>query len=99
MKDWSYEKAEKLFVGYLGGKLIDLDKHGFSRTFQFTAEGIDYKVVWFKNQSTLHKDGLQVMFHHADVSNTWPSPSGSKNKLQMYDYSNNCVSVIVLERF
>ena len=99
MGDWKYESAEALFVNKLSGSVINVDEHGFSRQFTFNAEGKDYTVVWFKNQSTLILDGLHIMFHHAEISNTWPSPAGSKRKLQMYDIHNNCISIVVLDRY
>jgi hypothetical protein len=97
MKKFEYEKAEQIFVKLLGGKLINIDEHGFSREFAFNALGVDYKVTWYHNQSYLLVNGLQVMFFDCEISNTWPSPAGAKSKLQFRDACGNCVAVIVLE--
>lgn len=98
MKKFDFDRAEKIFVNYLGGELVNIDKHGFSRQFEFTAEGVKYNVIWFHNQSSLICGGLEVMFHDVEISNTWPSPAGAKRKLQFRDASGDCVAVIVLER-
>lgn len=96
---FEYERAELVFVNKVGGSIVNVDQHGFSRNFTFNAEGIDYNITWFHNQSTLYIGNLQVMFHSAEVSNTWPSPAGAKSKLQFYDANKNTVAVIVLERY
>ena len=97
MKKFEYEKAENIFVKRLGGEIINVDQHGFSRQFAFTALGIEYKVIWYHNQSTLIIGDMQVMFFDCEISNTWPSPAGAKSKLQFRDAQGNCVAVIVLE--
>lgn len=40
---------------------------------------------------------MRVMFFDCEISNTWPSPAGAKNKLQFRDAQGDCVAVIVLE--
>ena len=97
MKKFEFEKAEAIFVKCLGGKIVNIDDHGFSREFEFNVMGVNYKIIWFHNQSTLIAGGVQVMFFNCEISNTWPSPAGAKNKLQFRDEKGNCVAVIVLE--
>lgn len=96
-KKFEFEKAESIFVKRLGGETINVDKYGFSREFAFNVLGTEYQVTWFHNQSTLKIGDLQVMFFDCEISNTWPSPAGAKNKLQFRDYQGNCIAVIVLE--
>lgn len=98
MKAFTYEQADQVFKS-IGGDWVNQDQYGFSREIEFTAEGVTYKVIWFKNQSTLIIGGLQVMFFDVEVANTWPSPAGAKMKLQFRDADGNCVAVIVLERY
>lgn len=97
MKEFEFEKAEAIFVKCLGGKNINIDKHGFSRDFAFNVLGTEYQVTWFHNQSTLKIGGLQVMFFDCEISKTWPSPAAAKSKLQFRDEKGGCVAVIVLE--
>ena len=94
---FEYDAAVELFVDRLGGDIVNIDEYGFSRQFKFAARGNDYFVEWFHNQTTLTSSGLSVMFNTAEISNTWPSPAGSKLKLQMRDVNKNVVAVIVLE--
>lgn len=93
MSDWTFNEVEGL-INHLGGENINLDKHGFSREFKFEVFGAEYVIVWFKNQSTLICGDLRVMFARAELSNTWPSPAGSKMKAQFYGSQGNCVAVI-----
>lgn len=97
MSDWKFEQAEKIFIGVLGGELINVDKHGFSREFKFEIRGNEYRCVWFKNQSTLICGELRTMFHAAEISNTWPSPARAKNKVQFRDERGATVAVIPIE--
>lgn len=99
--NWSYEKAFKIFTdNRIGGEVINIDKHGFSREFSFTHDGIYYEVVWYKNLSTLkvgENNQLNVSFFMAQFSNTWPSHPGSKMKLEFRDERQNLVAVIPVE--
>lgn len=97
MSKFEFEKAEEIFVKYLGGENVDIDRHGFSRKFAFNVLGTKYEVIWYHNQSTLIVEDLRVMFFDCEISNTWPSPAGAKSKLQFRDVQGNCIAVIVLE--
>lgn len=97
MKKFEFEQAEKVFISQLGGNLVNIDQFGFSREFEFYALDKKYRVVWYHNQSTIIIGDARIMFHDAEVSNTWPSPAGAKNKLQLRDACGNTVAVIVLE--
>jgi hypothetical protein len=97
MKKFEFDAAENIFIKNLGGSLNNIDSYGFSREFKFTVAGELYKVVWYPNKSTLLYRGIRVMFHDVEITNTWPSPSGAKNKLQFNDVNGNVVSIIVLE--
>ena len=93
IKDWPFEHAEKI-VESLGGSLINIDKHGFSREFQFKKFGVEYRVIWYRNQSTLICGDLRVMFNKAEISNTWPSPENCEMKVQFRDGKGDVVAVI-----
>ncbi len=96
---WEYDTAEQIITNDLiGGKLINKDKYGFSRTFEFTVDENNFKIVWFHNQSTLIINNLtHVMFFKAELSNTYPSHVGSKTQLQFRCLNGNCVAVIPVE--
>jgi hypothetical protein len=97
MKKFEFETAENIFIKKLGGSLKNIDQYGFSREFVFNVAEESYKVVWYHNQSNLLYRDIRVMFHDVEIVNTWPSPSGAKNKLQFRDINGNVVAIIVLE--
>ncbi len=57
-------------------KLVDFDNYGFSRTIAFSVYEIDYRIVWFKNQSNLmignHKRSPIIPFRYMCLDNTFP---------------------------
>ena len=40
---------------------------GFSREIEFWVEGEKYKIVWYKNLSTLYRNKLEVRFHNIRI--------------------------------
>lgn len=61
----------------------DIDNHGFSRRIAFKVYDIDYKIVWFCNQSTLEighgKRPACIPFKYVYFDNTYPLINGNKS--------------------
>lgn len=64
-------------------ELVDFDDYGFSRTIGFTVYGIEYRIIWFKNQSTLqigtHRRAAQIAFKYVYFDNCFPLVGGNKS--------------------
>ena len=64
-------------------ELIDFDEHGFSRTIAFTVYNVDYRIIWFKNESTLHiganKRSACIPFKYLFYDTTYPLIGGNKS--------------------
>lgn len=64
-------------------ELIDFDDYGFSRTIGFAVYGIEYRIIWFKNQSTLqigtHRRAGQIPFKYMYFDNCFPLVGGNKS--------------------
>ena len=94
-KEFKIEQLEKIMANDLvSGNKVKIDKHGFTRTFEFNALGNEYKIDCYINQSTLTCGELKVFFFSVELSNTYPSHPLTEMKLQFRDYSGNCVATI-----
>jgi hypothetical protein len=64
-------------------ELVDFDKYGFSRTIAFNVYGIDYRIEWYVNQSTLevgtHRRSAKLPFKYVYFDNTYPLVGGNKS--------------------
>jgi len=98
MNKFHYETLERILRDdRINGKPININQYGFSREFAFCIDGADYEIRWFHNQSTLSSGFLDVIFHRADISGTWPNRA--KMNIQFYDINNNVVAVLPIERY
>ena len=74
------------------------DNHGFTRVLEFNVYNLEYKITWFKNQSTLdigdHTRCATIPFLYIYHDTTFPLRGGNtsigfsftkKPKKQMYD--------------
>lgn len=87
--------CQKELIGQLDGDL------NFNREIVFTVGDKDYKIVWYKNMSTLYIDeNTQVMFDDVKCQNTWPvcTTKNSKNQLQ-FMYGSDKVCIMITERY
>lgn len=76
---------------------INFDTNGFSRTIQFKANEITYKIEWWSNISYLQTNsGLVVPFENVEVSGTWPNRY--KTNLQFYN-KGVTVAILPLEKY
>lgn len=59
------------------------DERGFCRTIEFQVYGIQYKIIWFVNQSTLEIGGgerpAQIPFKYIYLDTTFPLVRGNKS--------------------
>jgi hypothetical protein len=64
-------------IEIVGGKLVDHDKHGFSRGIEFTASGVTYLIEWWKNVGHLklsdNRYSLKIPFDSVSKDTCWPS--------------------------
>lgn len=64
-------------------ELVDFDKYGFSRTIGFNVYGIEYRIVWFVNESTLqvgtHKRAARISFKYMYFDRCFPLIGGNKS--------------------
>lgn len=67
----------------VNAELVDLDNYGFSRTIAFTVYGIEYRIVWFQNESTLqigaHKRAARIPFKYMYLDECFPLVGGNKS--------------------
>lgn len=75
---------------------INPDKYNFSRTCSFTVRGVEYKIEWYCNYSTLYCGEMLVIFDNFRISDTWPHHY--KNGLQFYRRKEVC-AVIPIEEY
>lgn len=75
---------------------IEPDKSGFSRTCSFEVRGVEYKILWYCNYSSLHCGEMLLMFDNFHIDNTWPHHF--KNNLQFYRKGDVC-AVIPIEEY
>ena len=71
--------------------LVQPDRHGFSRTIEFTVYDTIYRIVWFTNESTLRIGGsdrsASIPFRHIYLDTTYPLSKG--NKSMGFSYTKN----------
>ena len=64
-------------------ELVDFDKWDFSRTIGFTVYGIEYRIVWFTNESTLrigtHERAARIPFKFMYLDTCYPLIDGNKS--------------------
>lgn len=64
-------------------ELVDFDKYDFSRTIGFTVYGIEYRIVWFVNESTLqigtHKRAARIPFKYMYFDRSFPLIGDNKS--------------------
>ena len=64
-------------------ELIDHDKYGFSRKIKFKVYDIDYYIIWFTNESTLHiGEGIRtarIPFKYMYLDTTYPLVYGNSS--------------------
>lgn len=75
---------------------IEPNEYGFSRTCSFDVRGVEYKIKWFCNFSTLYCGEMFLNFDDFRIENTWSHHYG-KN-LQFYRYGSVC-AVIPIEKY
>lgn len=69
------ERVEKIlksskFIKFNGW--INPDEYGFSRVCSFEVRGVEYKIEWYCNYSTLYCGEMLVIFDNFNISNSWP---------------------------
>lgn len=71
----------------------------FNRVFFTECNGTTIKIVWFKNISHLHIEGVdgQINFERVVLQNTWPNANAKMN-LQFY-YKGEVVFVWRIEKY
>lgn len=73
------------FLNKIGIKanLVDENEHGFSRTISFTVYEIEYRIVWFINNSTLYignnKRAACIPFKYMYLDTTFPLVGGNRS--------------------
>lgn len=64
-------------------EIINKDEYGFSRTIDFKVYEIEYRIVWFINESTLYIGGgvraAQIPFKYIYIDRTYPLFGGNKS--------------------
>lgn len=68
----------------------------YNRTIEFTALGLEYKIVWFVNISRLYIGHVQVMFNSIDIGGTWPN--SFKSNINFRD-NKGTVCVLPIEEY
>lgn len=96
MKKETVEKilASSKYIQFNGW--INPDEYGFSRTCSFTVRGVEYRMEWYCNYSTLYCGEMLLIFDNFRIDNTWPHHY--KDNLQFYRNGNVC-AVIPIEEY
>ncbi len=74
---------------------INPDQYGFSRTCSFAVRGVEYKIEWYFNYSTLYCGEMLTLFDNFRISDTWPHHY--KNNLQFYRRGEVCAVIPIGE--
>lgn len=69
---------------------------GFSRICSFAVRGVEYKIEWYCNYSSLFCGEMLVIFDNFRISGTWPHHF--KNNIQFYRNGEIC-AVIPIEEY
>lgn len=98
MSELTKERVEEVltsspFITFNGW--VDPDEYGFSRTAAFSVRGVDYKIEWFCNYSTLYCGEMEVLFDDFRVDTTWPKHF--KYFLQFYADGSICAVIPIEE--
>jgi len=70
---------------------------GFCRLRDFTINGEDYTIEWWKNNSYLFHRNLTIPFYTVEQCNTWPN--SAKLNLQFKDKYKNTVCILPIEEY
>lgn len=72
-----------LHIHDIKAEYINLDRHGYSRTIQFTVNDQDYQIIWFNNESKLKigtsKRAPFVVFKYIYFDTCFPIVGGNSN--------------------
>ena len=64
-------------------EFVAFDEIGYSRVIDFSVYGIEYRIVWYVNESTLqigrHNRAAQIPFKHIFLDQTFPLVGGNKS--------------------
>ena len=70
-------------------KMVNIDKHGFSRTVAFSVYGIVYRIEWYKNVSNVMvytgSRSARYPFRYIEVDRCFPLVGGNVSLCFSYD--------------
>lgn len=95
----SIDEIEQMLESAKGVKNVVRYKNGdyqFERNINFTVRGTEYKIVWYKNLSTLYAGNVEINFTAVEFSGTWPNKF--KDNLQFY-YENEVIAIIGVNNY
>jgi hypothetical protein len=73
-KEFTFEELELLCKHLKGKPVPECKVSGFWRSFKFERLGCEYKITWFKNESSLYINGLgQIRFRYIAIDGFWPN--------------------------